>query len=159
MRQVTRGQGHGKHSRPSPVHAVQHPRDIALDAARRPWPGNLAAICLAHLARRLENLRVPRLFAWPQDSEDERAIEYLAGLKRLQELRLDGCGDLALSHVARIESLTRLNFEGGNATDEGLRYLLKLPSLRQLDMRPSRTTSMALDALRKAHPGIQVRAG
>jgi len=121
MRQVARGQRHGKSSWPSPLHVVQHPRSVVRDAARCPGPGDLAAICLAHLARCLENLRVPRLFAWPQDSEDERALECLAGLKCWQELRLNGGGDLALSHVARIENLARPYFEGGNATDEGLR--------------------------------------
>lgn len=105
----------------------------------------------------LENLRVLRLLARPQAPEDERALESLIGLKRLQELRLNGCGDLALSHVGRIESLTRLHFEEGSATDKGLRYLLKLPSLSYLDMRPSRNTPMALNALRSAHPGIKIR--
>ncbi|MCL4191636.1 MAG: hypothetical protein KJZ87_07805 [Thermoguttaceae bacterium] len=87
----------------------------------------------------------------------DQGIESLAGLKRLQELRLNGCGDLALSHVARIENLARLYFEEGNATDKGRRYLLKLPSLYYLDTRPSQNTPMALDALRRAHPGIQIR--
>lgn len=118
MRQVASGQRPGKRSRPSPLRAVQHPRSVVRDAARCPGLGDLAAICLAHLARCLENLRIPRLFAWRQDSEDERALDCLAGLKCWQELRFNGCGDLALSHVARIENLTRPYFEGGNAIDE-----------------------------------------
>ena len=93
----------------------------------------------------------------------DAAIEYLAGLRELRELRLDGMGltDAGLKHLAGLKQLQRLdvggsrrgvdltgsNLFGTKITDAGLRHLAGLKQLRELALSYSGVAGAGLKEL------------
>jgi hypothetical protein len=62
-----------------------------------------------------------------------------------------GASDAAVERLSRAETLTRLHVGGGQVTDEGLRFLSRLPGLQELSLGGPRSsiTDRGLEALRR----------
>ena len=86
-------------------------------------------------------------------------LEHLAGLAKLEHLRLrgTGCDDAALAEVARLPELRVLNVPRGEFTDAGLAELAKLVRLEQLRFGSPQVTDagmktlLELPALKRIH--------
>ena len=86
----------------------------------------------------------------------ERSHDWDAALARLQERRwpgLDASGqmtDALLERLTRIDHLTALDVSGSSAlTDDGVRWLARLPALRHLNLSGCRITDAGLAVLRR----------
>jgi hypothetical protein len=128
------------------------------------WCGTLGAEHLRALGQ-LERLVSLRISTLRGSVDDDEALQHLAALRQLSELRLDGIGDAGLVHVGRIKSLTKLMLSTPSGlrtatrpiTDEGLRQLDDLPALQYLDVRGTGVTRDGLSGFAARHPWVQVR--
>jgi hypothetical protein len=85
----------------------------------------------------------------PESRVSVVGIRYLAGLPKLEHLRLRGLGidDQAVAEIAKIKSLQILNVPRGEFTDAGLAQLKELPMLLQLRFGSPRVTDAGVAGL------------
>jgi hypothetical protein len=86
---------------------------------------------------------------------DDAGLKKLAELKTLATLALANCrgfGDEGVAELARLENLTTLVLSGTPIDDDGVEKLGGLKQLQSLDVRETKVTTKALDALKKALP-------
>jgi hypothetical protein len=87
----------------------------------------------------------------------------MSNLKELKELRtLDLAetivGDRGLERLAKLNELQTLLIDGTRVTDKGLEHLRGLSHLRLIAIDRTKTTPTGAAKLRKALPGVHVRA-
>jgi serine/threonine-protein kinase len=86
---------------------------------------------------------------------DDAGLNSLAELKPVVTLSLANCrgfGNAGVTHLARLENLTTLVLSGTPIGDAGIEKLGNLKQLQSLDVRETKVTTKALDALKKARP-------
>jgi hypothetical protein len=85
----------------------------------------------------------------PQSQITATGVKNLAGLPKLEHLRLRGPGvdDDALVEIAKIASLQILNLPHGQFSDEGLKSLASLPALEQFRFKSAAVTDAGMVTL------------
>ncbi|HJZ92889.1 MAG TPA: leucine-rich repeat domain-containing protein [Gemmataceae bacterium] len=105
--------------------------------------GALKPEAAAHL-NRLTNLKKLRF-----DSVHDAALQGIAGLTKLEDLRLyyAGVGDAGLKHLGALKGLRELSLSNNPVTDAGLEHLAGLSNLRELNLASTQVTGNGLKHL------------
>ena len=85
-------------------------------------------------------------------------LRKLAGLTKLQELRLDGAkiADAGLENLRGLTQLKRLYLANTNITDAGLEHLRGLSQLTNLDLDGTHVTDQGVKKLQQALPTCEI---
>jgi Leucine-rich repeat (LRR) protein len=83
----------------------------------------------------------------------------LHGLPKLEELYLGDsmATNEAMANLEEMKNLTKLDCEGHNITDAGLKYLKKMVALRKLDIRFTNVTEKGVKDLQQALPNCTIK--
>ena len=98
---------------------------------------NLSPHCLEDIAK-IQTLRSLDLDQFSEDANDISCLANLVNLHTLVISRIDlGLTDDALRVVAQLKSLRKLDIRDNNFTEEGIGHLAQLPHLRTLELNTS----------------------
>lgn len=110
---------------------------------------------LAHVAdlRKLRSLVLHRIMA------TDAGLAFLADMPELEWLDIpsDRYTDAGMVHLASMPKLGRVTLSGCQVTDFGASILARAPALRQVALHNTRVTQAGIDALKAAHPGLEIQ--
>lgn len=106
--------------------------------------------------RPLTQLRILTLYGNPIDDDDLAVLKAMPGLYSL-DLRKTKITDRGVAILATFPGLMDLQLDGTAITDAALIELAKFPKLRTVWLRDTKLSDEAIEAFRKAHPGILIR--
>lgn len=104
---------------------------------------------LAHL-RKMKKLKKIDLFSNPDTGRiTDKGIAHLTNLTALEDLRLpsQALTDLGMVHLAKLDSVRKLNLWSRHLTDKGIAVAAQMKSLQDLDVSCSGLTDVGLAAL------------
>lgn len=131
------------------------PRLRSVSASPLKAGDSLTPAMVASLAR-LKSLDKLTLHHYRASNETMEAIAGLTGLKTLDLTRIRTSAS-SFSHLANLPNLEELNLRGNPVTDDHVRNLTGMKMLKLLVLTNTRTTGMAIDALKAELPGLNVR--
>ena len=88
----------------------------------------------------------------------DAGLKHLAGLKRLQHLKLYGTGvtDAGLKHLAGLKRLQHLSLYKSEVTDAGLKHLARFKQLKTFNLSKTKVTAKGKAELKKALPNLVI---
>jgi Leucine-rich repeat (LRR) protein len=88
----------------------------------------------------------------------DAGLKHLAGLKRLQNLKLYGTKvtDAGLKELAGLKRLLHLSLYKSEVTDAGLKHLARFKQLKTFNLSKTQVTAKGIAELRKALPDLKI---
>jgi internalin A len=88
----------------------------------------------------------------------DAGLKHLAGLKRLQNLKLYGTKvtDAGLKELAGLKQLKHLSLYKSEVTDAGLKHLARFKQLKTFNLSKTKVTAKGIADLKKALPKLRI---